>query len=195
MDTWVWIGALLALGFLSWGALEYVIHGFLSHWFRTPVSPMHWGHHENPRAVFTSPVAWVPIAITVYGVTAWAIGWLFAAAWIGGLLIGFARYEWIHWRIHFRAPRNDRERLLRSHHLAHHYRNPRMYHGVTTRLYDRIFGTLPADHEADYRAVADKPVLSGESNLAASWNPRTAVARIRELRAQPAEARRGRPSR
>ena len=37
----------LALGFASWGLLEYAIHGFLSHRLRTPVSPIHWGHHRT----------------------------------------------------------------------------------------------------------------------------------------------------
>jgi hypothetical protein len=41
----------------------------------------------------------------------------------------------MHWRFHFREPRSKRERLLRSHHLAHHFCNSRVYHGVSTRLW------------------------------------------------------------
>ena len=71
----------------------------------------------------------------------------------------------MHWRIHFRAPRNARERRLRAHHLAHHYCDARNYHGVTTRFWDRVLGTLPADHERDYARVEDHPPLEGKSNF------------------------------
>ena len=71
----------------------------------------------------------------------------------------------MHWRFHFRPPASERERRLRAHHLAHHFRNPRAYHGVTTRFWDRVFGSLPAECERDYAAVIDLPPLEGRSNL------------------------------
>jgi hypothetical protein len=38
-------------GFASWGFIEYVIHGLLSHRFKTFVTPLHWGHHiDNSRS-------------------------------------------------------------------------------------------------------------------------------------------------
>lgn len=169
-----WLPATVVLGWLSWSLVEYGIHGILAHRFQTPVSPLHWGHHRTPAAVFTSPLAWVPTALVLFAAAAAVAGSLPAAALLLGLLAGFFHYEYVHWRIHFREPRSDRERLLREHHLAHHFRNPRAYHGVTTRLWDRVFGTLPADHAADYARVADRRPLQGPSNLAEIWNPRTA---------------------
>lgn len=157
--------ALAVIGFLGWPLVEYTIHGFLSHRFRTPVSPLHWGHHEQPSRVFTSPLAWVPVAALVYAGLAAAIGVLLALPAIAGLLAGFFRYEYVHWRFHFRAPKSARERRLRAHHLAHHFRNPGAYHGVTTRFWDRVFASLPAESERDYAAVIDLPPLEGSSNL------------------------------
>jgi sterol desaturase/sphingolipid hydroxylase (fatty acid hydroxylase superfamily) len=155
----------VAGGFLTWPLVEYTIHGFLSHRLRTPISPLHWGHHKQPARVFTSPLAWVPVAALVYLALAAALGAGPALAALAGLLAGFFRYETMHWRFHFRAPRSERERRLRAHHLAHHFRNPRAYHGVTTRIWDRVFGSLPAEREEDYAAVADLPPLEGPSNL------------------------------
>ena len=166
-----------AFGCLSWSLVEYGIHGFLSHRFRTFVSSIHWGHHRTPAAVFTSPIAWVPIAALLFGLGTWVADAAIAAGFTAGLIAGFARYEWMHWRFHFRSPRNPRERMLRDHHLAHHFVNPRMYHGVTTRLWDRVFGTLPASRAADYARVADFPPIAGPSNLHLVWSPR-ASARI-----------------
>lgn len=172
------LGAAL-LGLASWSFVEYLIHGLLSHRFRTFVSPLHWGHHREPRAVFTSPLAWLPILALLFALAASLAGAFVGGSFLLGLLAGFLHYEWFHWRIHFRNPRSERERRLRAHHLAHHFRNPRAYHGVTTRFWDRVFGTLPDTWPADYAATADRPPLAGPSNLAASWNPRTVLALLR----------------
>jgi hypothetical protein len=167
-------------GFFGWGLVEYAIHGVLSHRFRTFVSPIHWGHHRNPAAVFTSPLAWLPAALLFYVAAELALGRFLATGFIAGLLCGFARYELVHWRHHFREPRSARERLLRDHHLAHHFVNPSAYHGVTTRLWDRVFRSLPESFRDDYRRVAERPPIAGPSNLAAIWSPRTAVGVARE---------------
>ena len=152
-------------GLLLWPLVEYLIHGVLAHGLRTPVSPLHWGHHRAPERVFTSPLAWVPSLALVFAGLAFFLDAAPAAALSAGLLVGFLHYEYVHWRIHFRAPRSDREARLRVHHLAHHYRNPLAYYGVSTRLLDRAFGSLPKQWETDYAAVADHPPLGGPSNL------------------------------
>ena len=175
------------LGFLFWGLLEYAIHGLLSHRWTTFATPLHWGHHREPRAVFTSPIAVLPSAALLYGLLALLLGASHGSAFFAGTLAGFVRYEHMHWRFHFRSPRNDRERLLREHHLAHHFRNPRAYHGVTTRLWDRIFGTLPASRHEDYAYVANWASLEGEGNLVEIWNPRTALAALQRPSAQAPE--------
>ncbi|MGH0037279.1 MAG: sterol desaturase family protein [Myxococcota bacterium] len=158
-----------AAGLLAWPALEYLIHGVLCHRYRTLVGPFHWGHHRNPHGVFTSPVAWVPLAAIIWVLAALTAGAVLGSLFVLGLLAGFARYEWVHYRFHFREPRSERERMLRAHHLAHHFRNPRMYQGVTTRVFDRAFGTLPAEWREDYARVADRPPLAGPSNLRATY--------------------------
>lgn len=57
-----------------------------------------------------------------------AIGATTAGAIVLGVLVGFLRYEYVHWRIHFRAPRNARQELLRVHHREDH---ARVAHHVT----------------------------------------------------------------
>jgi len=170
------------LGFLSWGLVEYAVHGVLSHRLKTFVSPLHWGHHRDPRAVFTAPLAVAPATLLVLALACWLLGAAAGIAFTAGLFAGFVRYERVHFRIHFREPRGERERILRAHHLAHHFVNPRAYHGVTTRRWDRAFGTLPASFERDYERGADRPPLEGESNLLSIWNPIHAIARARAAR-------------
>ena len=157
--------ALFALGLAAWTLLEYAVHGWLSHRFRTPVGALHFEHHRDARRVFTSPTAWVPIAGLAFLVL--------PAAFALGLLSGFLHYEYVHWRLHFRTPKSARGRRLRAHHLAHHACNPRAYYGVTTRFWDRVFGTLPRSWEKDYASVAARVVVQGASNLGTLWPRRT----------------------
>jgi len=175
-DTGAGLGGWLAVaagaaatGALVWPLVEYAVHGWLAHRLRTFVSPLHFQHHRDPRAVFTSPLAWVPLALGVGAAATAAAGPVAGPAFATGLLAGFLRYEYVHWRIHFRRPRNAREALLRQHHLAHHFVRPDAYHGVTTRWLDRLFGSLPGTAVADYARVADRPPLVGASNLGRLW--------------------------
>ena len=170
------------LGFATWTFVEYLVHGILSHRFRTFVTPLHAGHHREPRNVFTSVLAWGPLALLFLAVASWVAGVLLGAVYAAALLAGFLHYEWFHWRIHFRRPRTARQRRLRAHHLAHHLRRSRAYHGVTTRFWDRVFGTLDPHWRDDYARVADHPPLQGESNLRAAWDPRAGWALLRSVR-------------
>ena len=104
---------------------------------------------------------------------------MLAGSFVLGLLAGFARYERSHWRFHFRSPRSERERILRCHHLAHHFVNAHAYHGVTTRRWDRVFGSFPDSWREDYARVADTAPLAGANNWRAIFSPRTSFARWR----------------
>ena len=176
------LGGAACLGLFAWTLIEYAIHGPLSHRWKTFVSPLHWIHHENPRNVFTSPLAAAPVAGLLFAIGVAMVGPLHAGVFVTAAVAGFIRYERIHWRIHFRMPRNENERTRRSHHLAHHFANPRAYWGVTTRVWDRVFGTLPASWKDDYAKFENTAPLSGPSNLRAVWNPRMVLAEVRASR-------------
>jgi len=53
-------------------------------------------------------------------------------------------YEVTHYRFHIRKPVAKPFIILRKHHFYHHFHNPRTNHGVTTRFWDRVFGTFVA---------------------------------------------------
>jgi sterol desaturase/sphingolipid hydroxylase (fatty acid hydroxylase superfamily) len=177
----------LILGFAAWPAVEYLVHGVLSHRFRTFVTPLHMGHHKNPRGVLTAPVAWVPAAALIWGALVLGFGVPLATAGIAGLLLGFARYERFHWRVHFDTPKSERERILFAHHLAHHYRDAKNYHGVTTRFFDRLMGTLPDRCEDDYASVTGRPTLAKPDDTFELYRPgslRALIARFESGRGE-----------
>jgi sterol desaturase/sphingolipid hydroxylase (fatty acid hydroxylase superfamily) len=167
-----WPAAAFGLGLLLWPLLEYAVHGWLAHTFRTFVSPLHGAHHTAPERVFTSPLAWVPVSLLIWLGATSLLGAPVGSALTAGVVAGFLRYEYLHWRIHFRAPRTPREARRRSHHLAHHFCNARAYYGVSTDLWDRVFRTLPAERERHFERVRDVPPLRGASNLGTLVPPR-----------------------
>ncbi|MGO9607398.1 MAG: sterol desaturase family protein [Candidatus Binataceae bacterium] len=155
---------LFAAGLGAWTLLEYVIHGPLSHQLRTFVGPLHDVHHRDPHRVFTIR-AWLPVA----GITLAGLGFFGltpALIFVLGLLSGFVTYEAVHYRIHFRQPRNRVEARLRARHLAHHLRAPNAIFGVTTPIWDIAFGTEPAPARMSELAKAVEGVapLASPSN-------------------------------
>jgi sterol desaturase/sphingolipid hydroxylase (fatty acid hydroxylase superfamily) len=153
MDMWVPVVLAAAVGRAAWPLVEYAAHGWLAHRGATAIARMHWSHHIDYRRVFTPLLAWLPSALAIFALLCCVIRPLWAAAAVCGLLVGFARYEYLHFRWHFRRPRTHREAQLRLHHLAHHTCNPRAYFGVTSRWTDRVFGSLPAHWRQDYARV------------------------------------------
>jgi sterol desaturase/sphingolipid hydroxylase (fatty acid hydroxylase superfamily) len=151
-------------GLLTWTFLEYAIHGWMSHRFATFVTPFHQVHHRDPRAVFALG-AWLPALLPLFiGAARGAGGW---TIFYGGILTGFAAYEVIHYRMHFRAPICRAEARMRTRHLIHHYCAPALCFGITTALWDRIFRTTVscADGALLAARVASIVPLEGRSNV------------------------------
>jgi sterol desaturase/sphingolipid hydroxylase (fatty acid hydroxylase superfamily) len=152
-------------GLFAWTLLEYIIHGVLAHSHRTFVTPLHNEHHVDPRAVFAMR-AWIPTAVVLIVLSA-IFGIAPAMIFLFGIVAGFAVYEWLHYRMHFALPSNAVEARLRARHLAHHLREPDAIFGVTTPIWDIVFGTEPTSERMRELAVEGAHVapLSGSSNL------------------------------
>ena len=143
---------LLLSGLLSWGLLEYGLHRFVFHYEarselgRKLLYAAHLSHHENPEStnrIFASLVMSVPIA-TVYWLLAWAAtgSWRVGSYLFVGLAAGYFYYEWIHFHFHHGRPRLRFLRYLRKYHLLHHHQTPDLRFGVTSPLFDLVFGTF-----------------------------------------------------
>jgi dihydroceramide fatty acyl 2-hydroxylase len=161
--------AAFVTGLFVWTFIEYVIHAWLSHTFRTFATPFHNEHHRDPRRVFAVK-AWVPLALI------WIIAlmvWRFTAGVIffSGILAGFAAYEWLHYRIHFVMPTRPFESWLRTRHLVHHGHASQRGFGVTSSLWDVLFGTelSRSEDSRNFETAARTPPLKGSSNIHALW--------------------------
>ena len=142
------------LGFVSWSLIEYGLHRFIFHYqAQSPLGQKilyaaHLSHHEDPTAsdrIFASLLLSAPIAAT-YWVLAWATtGSWAAASWLFiGMSAGYFTYEWLHFQCHHGRSRLVVLRYLRRYHLLHHHKTPELRFGVTSPLFDVVFGTFRA---------------------------------------------------
>ena len=156
---------LFVAGAFTWTLVEYAVHGWLSHRYRTFVTPLHQVHHRDPSAVFAIG-AWLP-AVAIIGALLAAVGLTPAMDIVLGIAAGFASYEALHYRLHFAKPATRWEQRLRLRHLAHHAALPHRCLGVTTAFWDRVFGTEAGGDELDALAgpLASIEPLTGRCNL------------------------------
>ncbi len=128
-------------GLLSWTLIEYVFHRWVYHKGRTPAHVGHKKHHEAPEALIAMPWFIVTaVFASVWYVLAYRLQLHFILGWLAGLLAGFVFYgvfHHIHHHFHFK---NRQYRKLRAHHFIHH-QYPDVNFGVTSRLWDHVFGT------------------------------------------------------
>ncbi len=156
---------LFAAGMLAWTFLEYALHGWMSHRFVTFATPLHQVHHRDPSTVFAVG-AWLPTA-SVLALLLISFGMTPAMVFVCGLVAGFVVYEAVHYRLHFSPPASRFEERLRRRHLAHHIAMDDRCLGVTTSLWDRMFGTEPRQDEIAAVAARLRGVepIAGRTNL------------------------------
>jgi sterol desaturase/sphingolipid hydroxylase (fatty acid hydroxylase superfamily) len=142
-ETSIWL-LTAAVGAVFWTLAEYVLHRFVLHKIRV-FAAMHDAHHEAPLAFVGTPT-WLSLGVIMgfVFIPAWALGTFFtASALAAGVMAGFFWYGLVHHAIHYRKPRMLATRLLQAsrRHAQHHYGRQPGNFGVTTSLWDHVFGT------------------------------------------------------
>ncbi len=158
------IGGLFIAGIFSWTLFEYLTHRFLFHFNaksklgKRLVYIFHENHHEYPRdrkRLFMPPVPSILLSSTVFSII-WVLSYLitqkgdYTFIYFPGFIIGYLGYVSIHYAIHTFPPPKGMKALWRNHHL-HHYKNPNKGFGVSSTLWDGIFGTLPEKEDTDFK--------------------------------------------
>jgi sterol desaturase/sphingolipid hydroxylase (fatty acid hydroxylase superfamily) len=142
-DQLIWMAAAIA-GAAGWTLLEYLLHRFVFH--RLPlIADLHDSHHAAPRAYVGTPT-WASLLVLggVFFVPTWHMFSLnIALGSISGLITGWLWYGIVHHVIHHRRPRRLATVLkVASHrHFLHHSPYVSGNFGVTTAVWDFVFGT------------------------------------------------------
>lgn len=135
------------LGVFSWTLLEYLIHRFLGHDARFRPSPFatehvrHHGEGDYFAPTWKKVLAALAVAALLAPAASWLVGPGLGLAYVAGLMGFYAVYEVLHRREHTHRGLGAYGRWARLHHFAHHYSDAACNHGVTTPLWDLVFGT------------------------------------------------------
>jgi cyclopropane-fatty-acyl-phospholipid synthase len=144
---WWWAAVLIGAGVLSWSLAEYAIHRFVLHGL-PPFRRWHEAHHDRPMALICAPtVVSASLIVMLVFLPVFALAGLRpAAAFTLGVLAAYLAYTIAHHASHhWRARGGWLQRRKRWHALHHHHRAGASSHfGVTTGVWDRVFGTAAA---------------------------------------------------
>jgi sterol desaturase/sphingolipid hydroxylase (fatty acid hydroxylase superfamily) len=136
----------LLLGAIGWTLLEYLLHRFVFHGAsaRRLGAKEHRRHHaqidyfapwwQKALAAMAATAIMLPLAALIAGPKN-------GAAFTLGFISMYLLYEVLHRRAHTHPPRNRYGRWRRKNHFAHHFADPRLAQGVTTPVWDTVFGT------------------------------------------------------
>jgi sterol desaturase/sphingolipid hydroxylase (fatty acid hydroxylase superfamily) len=137
-------------GIFFWTFFEYMAHRFLFHWVaeskwaKKIVYTMHGNHHHYPRdreRLFMPPLPSIIITSVIFGLMYLLCG-KYAYSFFAGFILGYLLYASMHYAIHaFNPPFKWIKPLWRNHHL-HHYKDEHAGFGVSSTLWDHLFGTM-----------------------------------------------------
>ncbi len=137
-------------GMFAWTFFEYIMHRYLFHMIADSpraqkfIYIMHGNHHHFPRdreRLFMPPLPSLLIACVFYLVFKLTMG-DYVYFFLPGFVLGYLLYGSMHYAIHaFNPPFKWMKPLWRNHHL-HHYKDEHKGYGVSTTIWDRVFGTM-----------------------------------------------------
>lgn len=129
-------------GVLTWTIVEYALHRFILHGLQ-PFRGWHEAHHQRPAALICAPTVFSgSLIVGLVFLPAWWLGGLWCACAITlGLLIGYFAYSLTHHAAHHWRADNDWLKRRKRCHALHHRAGERGHFGVTSSLWDRVFGS------------------------------------------------------
>lgn len=154
--------SLYLAGALFFTFIEYIAHRYLYHMGTANSARrkrmqyvMHGVHHDHPRdkkRLALPPVVSVVLATLFMGLFRLVLG-PSGIAFGGGFMTGYATYLMVHYAVHTMNPPKNLFGVLWRHHNLHHYVGDEGAFGVSSPLWDHVFGTMPVDPKAKRQAA------------------------------------------
>lgn len=144
------IPALFVGGIVTFSLMEYTAHRFLFHmklnkkWKKTIQYHMHGVHHEFPKdkdRLAMPPLLSILIAISLF-ILFYSLMNTKVFGFLPGVMTGYAGYLFVHFIVHAYAPPKNIFKKLWINHAIHHYKDDTIIFGVSSPLWDYVFGTL-----------------------------------------------------
>jgi len=162
------VGGLL-VGWFVWTFTEYMMHRFIFHYhpkterLKRMFFVIHGVHHAQPLCrtrLVMPPAMSIPLGVAFYGLFYLVIDVMLGAPiWLypsyAGILIGYVVYDMTHYALHHAKLTGGYLSNCRFQHMQHHGSCPNMRFGVTSPVWDYVFGTMP---DAPRKFAPKKPL-------------------------------------
>src|SRR5256885_108142 len=166
------VAGLFVLGLFVWSLTEYAIHRWAFHyqpksrWGKQFHFLLHGVHHDYPKdatRLVMPPVISIPFSVIVYGLFLLVFGRV-APPVFAGLLAGYLFYDMIHYATHHFSIKRGVWLWLKKYHMRHHYDDDHVGYGVSSPLWDYVFGTRAPRSDASPNSLGDSRDLVSTSN-------------------------------
>lgn len=143
------IAGFFVAGLLIWSLFEYIIHRYAFHyepksrWGKFLHFMVHGVHHDYPNdasRLVMPPVISIPLAVLFYLAFTLIFGRFFPPIF-AGFIAGYVCYDAIHYTTHHLVTKSGILFRLKQYHLRHHYKDDHAGYGVSSPLWDYVFGT------------------------------------------------------
>jgi sterol desaturase/sphingolipid hydroxylase (fatty acid hydroxylase superfamily) len=141
---------LFFVGFIAFTWVEYNVHRYVFHMktyteLRNKIQYMiHGVHHEFPKD--KDRLAMPPLLSITLGTILLLLFRVimgdFVFAFLPGFMVGYASYLSVHYLVHAYPPPKNFFKGLWVNHSVHHYKDGEVVFGVSSPLWDYIYGTL-----------------------------------------------------
>jgi sterol desaturase/sphingolipid hydroxylase (fatty acid hydroxylase superfamily) len=140
-------------GIFVWTLTEYVLHRYVFHWYKdTPWGRrvhflLHGVHHDYPNdgdRLVMPLLTSAPLAVLFYALFYFALGGArLAEPFYAGFAVGYLTYDGTHYAVHHFKQTSRIGKYIKRHHMLHHHADHDGGFGVSTPLWDVVFGTMP----------------------------------------------------
>ncbi len=143
-------------GLLTWTLAEYLLHRYLFHYEpRTEAGKrfiylFHGVHHDTPQdktRLLMPPAGALPILAVLWLLFDFVLPSPWAEPFTGFFIIGYLIYDYIHYATHHFPMRHPAMKFLKHYHMRHHFAEESGRYGVSSPLWDWVFGTYPKKTE------------------------------------------------
>jgi 4-hydroxysphinganine ceramide fatty acyl 2-hydroxylase len=138
------------IGLSVWTATEYLLHRFIFHYeLKGRIGErihfiFHGVHHDYPsdrlRLVMPPSVS-IPLAALFYWLFSMILDQGHLYAFFPGFILGYLIYDITHYAIHHFNFKHPLWKKIKQHHMLHHYADSTKGYGVSSALWDKIFGS------------------------------------------------------
>ncbi|MBP9111800.1 MAG: sterol desaturase family protein [Polyangiaceae bacterium] len=151
--VWWAIAGTAFVGFVAWTLAEYVLHRYVFHWVNDSAFGkrfhflLHGVHHDYPtdKDRLVMPLgASIPMGVFFYFAFLMTMGVRMSEPFFAGFVLGYLFYDGTHYAIHHFRLSGPIWKMVRKHHMLHHYTDHDGGFGVSSPLWDIVFRTMPA---------------------------------------------------